>query len=138
MTEPLTLSQLTQPTGRHGRRPRRVLRALAAGAFLLVTLSGTALGAHAYATAPERVAMAIQQAPMSGLIPACQEAVKRYLKSPGSAKFGGESVTARDPYVVTGWVDSQNGFGALVRNRYYCRAWRGETWRAEDPSFSDW
>lgn len=58
-----------------------------------------------------------------------QTFVKRGLKSPGSANFGGifsehqstdEAVTKIDDktYSVTGWVDSQNGFGALVRSNF--------------------
>lgn len=137
MTEPLT-----QPTHRAQPR-RRVWRALAASAFLLVTLSGVGLGAYTYVTTPERVAQAIQQAPIDGLVPACRSKVKEFLKSPGTATFGGEITAGTggvgQRYTVTGWVDSQNGFGALVRNRYGCVAFRGETgWRAEDPIFTDW
>jgi len=52
--------------------------------------------------------------------------VKKYLKSPGTASFGGLFSNYQDPrthvtylgnhiYQVQGWVDSQNSFGATVR-----------------------
>ena len=57
--------------------------------------------------------------------------VKDYLKSPSTADFGGGGFSSdyQDPkkcvqiksdgtYVVSGWVDSQNGFGATVRTRF--------------------
>ncbi|MFJ4631575.1 hypothetical protein [Streptomyces sp. NPDC088847] len=61
----------------------------------------------------------------------CEKFVKNRLKSPGSARFPG--VTDSDyaktkvlsnakpwKFTVTGVVDSQNGFGALVRSNYVC------------------
>jgi hypothetical protein len=57
-----------------------------------------------------------------------QQFVKDYLKSPRTADFGGFSdfqspdrcVTelANGEYVVSGWVDAQNGFGAVVRSNF--------------------
>lgn len=54
-----------------------------------------------------------------------QHFIKERLKSPGTASFGGISdfqsytdhVTSlgNQAYAVHGWVDSQNGFGALIR-----------------------
>lgn len=136
MTDSYTLQQLSGPGSRHRRhRPPVILTLVAVLAAALLAAGWFAYDHYV----PTQSAAAIKQAPMSGLIPACQQAVKIWLKSPGSAQFGGEAVAGRDPYIVTGWVDSQNGFGALVRNRYQCRAWRGELgWRAEDPTFSDW
>ena len=48
----------------------------------------------------------------------CREAVKDRLKSPATAKFSDEKVTGSDPdavWFVSGAVDSQSGFGALIR-----------------------
>ncbi|GAA2696594.1 hypothetical protein [Actinoplanes palleronii] len=43
------------------------------------------------------------------------------LKAPATAKFSGVSVyEAGGAYRVTGSVDSQNGFGALVRSAFSC------------------
>lgn len=58
--------------------------------------------------------------------------VKDRLKSPGTANFGGVFNNYQDPddqvsvvgantYVVTGWVDAQNGFGATVRTNWRCK-----------------
>jgi hypothetical protein len=58
-----------------------------------------------------------------------QEFVKRTLKSPSTADFGGvfhdpqsaeECCKKRndDTWRCSGWVDSQNGFGATVRTRF--------------------
>jgi len=53
-----------------------------------------------------------------------QEFVKRNLVSPGSAKFEWISepdcIISKDgfEYTISSWVDSQNGFGALIRTRF--------------------
>jgi hypothetical protein len=59
-----------------------------------------------------------------------KEFVKRRLSSPGSADFGGVFKDYQDPKVLVkdlgngtfrahGWVDSQNGFGALIRTNWW-------------------
>lgn len=62
----------------------------------------------------------------------CERFVKDRLKSPGSAKFSGESTTqAGGAWTVKGAVDSQNAFGAMLQNRYTCTVKPrvgGETW----------
>lgn len=51
----------------------------------------------------------------------CHDFVKDRLKSPGSAKFSDETETGTYPtFTSTGVVDSQNSFGALIRNEYEC------------------
>lgn len=54
-----------------------------------------------------------------------QVSVKNSLKSPSTAEFpfGGYSVVKMDEnvYVVNSYVDSQNGFGAMLRTRYSCK-----------------
>jgi hypothetical protein len=54
----------------------------------------------------------------------CQVAVKERLVSPGSARFPIVSDTqitqTGDTFRVLGWVDSQNGFGAMLRSNYDC------------------
>lgn len=56
-------------------------------------------------------------------ISACRERVKTQLKAPATATFSGEAVT-RQPtgslLEVNGVVDAQNGFGAMLRQRYRC------------------
>lgn len=70
--------------------------------------------------------------------------VEDYLKSPSTASFGGGvfSDDFQDPnsrvkkatdgeYVVSGWVDSQNSFGATVRSSFVVRLRYegGGTWK---------
>jgi hypothetical protein len=55
----------------------------------------------------------------------CRSFITDRLKSPGSAKFSDSSETERTTrsdggFLITGWVDSQNSFSALMRNRYSC------------------
>ena len=65
-----------------------------------------------------------------------QEFVKRNLVSPASAKF--EWITEPDckiekdgfTYTVSSWVDSQNSFGAIIRNRF-----SGEVRQVDDDNW---
>lgn len=66
---------------------------------------------------------------------ACQDMVKDKLKSPGSAKFTGQTESGSgNSWTARGSVDSQNGFGALIRSTYSCsltytpsdKTWRGQ------------
>jgi hypothetical protein len=51
----------------------------------------------------------------------CHDAVKAQLRSPATADFGGEEVTQEGSHInVTGYVDSENGFGALLRSDFDC------------------
>ena len=71
--------------------------------------------------------------------------VKRSLKSPTTAQFPDDSdapVTSvrldgeKWQWRVTGYVDSQNGFGAMVRSKYYvtlhAKDQRGDSWLCDD------
>ena len=60
-----------------------------------------------------------------------QQFVKKRLRSPGTADFGSVFGDYQDPderasvvdaktFHVTGWVDSQNGFGAIIRTQWSC------------------
>ena len=56
---------------------------------------------------------------------AAQEFITEGLKSPSTAKFSSYSRTnvwhlQGKTYKVEGYVDSQNGFGAMIRSRYSC------------------
>jgi hypothetical protein len=61
----------------------------------------------------------------------CRDFVKDRLKSPSSAKFSGLAHdNSGTGFVVTGNVDSQNSFGAMVRNSFTCDVrLDGDTWR---------
>lgn len=50
---------------------------------------------------------------------ACENRVKDALKSPSTADFDDE-VTGSGPYTVTGTVDSENSFGAMLRSDFRC------------------
>lgn len=78
----------------------------------------------------------------------CQEFIKKdsRIKSPGSLKFSGVSSTTikvlstKSPwkYGVTGWIDSENDFGAVKRNRYLCEVStrdKGDNWHLNDLTF---
>lgn len=65
-----------------------------------------------------------------GAIVACHGFVEDQLKSPGSADYSGEDLTHDgSTYTLTGSVDSDNSYGASVRNDFTC---------VVDKSGSDW
>jgi hypothetical protein len=54
---------------------------------------------------------------------ACEDVVKKNLKAPSTASFSNETATGTGgAYTVTGDVDSQNGFGAMIRNHFTCES----------------
>jgi hypothetical protein len=76
-----------------------------------------------------------------------QAFVKDHLKAPASAQFpsysSDEVVVARlenGHFAVKAYVDSQNGFGAMLRSRYLIEIWPvdGDTWKAKAPFFTEW
>ena len=54
----------------------------------------------------------------------CENSVKSMLRAPATAKFSNEAVdkSGADGWDVTGYVDAENGFSALVRNQWDCYA----------------
>ena len=53
----------------------------------------------------------------------CKQAVKDRLKAPATAKFSSTKATlSGGSWTVTGAVDSENSFGALVRGNFTCQA----------------
>lgn len=132
----LTLSAVTHPTPpvtQHAA-PRRWLFVLIA-TLLVLAAAGTAW----WLTRPEPPVEKSSTVTTAAAITACEDAVKLQLKAPGTAKFGDQFVRDGTPAEVIGWVDSENGFGALVRNRFLCLAHKGQTgWRISEVTFSDW
>jgi len=65
---------------------------------------------------------------------ACEEFIGRRLKAPATAKYThqqAEKSGAR--YVVSGTVDSENSFGAMIRNHYTCTVTdQGDKWHLDD------
>lgn len=75
----------------------------------------------------------------------CKDFVKDRLRSPGSAKFrnffedDGEVIVTgagKGPYTVRSTVDSENGFGALIRTDFTCSVTNtsGDRWRLNSVS----
>lgn len=55
------------------------------------------------------------------VIAQCEAQITEHLKSPSTAKFHStSSSTGETTWTVNGTVDSQNGFGAMVRSTYEC------------------
>jgi hypothetical protein len=55
----------------------------------------------------------------------CEQRVSKLLKAPSTARFAfGSDVTRENhgagKYRITSWVDSQNGFGAMLRTPFSC------------------
>jgi alkanesulfonate monooxygenase SsuD/methylene tetrahydromethanopterin reductase-like flavin-dependent oxidoreductase (luciferase family) len=115
-----TATQSTSP-----RKRRSVL-------FWVLTVGGLALageiglglatGHHSPVTTDPATTAAAAKAQLDGMI--CRFAereVKDSLKSPGTAKFAGCRLGSKDGgahWTVTGTVEAQNGFGALLRSTY--------------------
>lgn len=49
----------------------------------------------------------------------CETRVEEQLKAPATAEFDSEA-KGGGPWQVTGTVDSENGFGAMIRSTYQC------------------
>ena len=56
------------------------------------------------------------------LVNECEQLVSEQLKAPGSAKFVNVKVSpeGQKSLYITGDVDSENGFGALLRSSFEC------------------
>ncbi len=65
----------------------------------------------------------------------CEKAVKQRLKAPATAQFESPERTllGNERFSITGTVDAQNGFGALLRMNYSCAVQftGSETYRIE-------
>lgn len=71
------------------------------------------------------------------ILSACHEAVKGKLKAPATAQFSQDEITNENTR-VWGKVDSQNGFGALVRGSFTCTVTETDgKWKAADVQLSD-
>ena len=137
--------QLTKGKGGSGEAAKAV------GFFVFLLAIFVALKWHAW-TAPsaaeqaQTLADAQAKEAKDRLIHAwviAQQFVDKKLKAPGSAQFGGRDVQelGADTYRVSGWVDSQNGFGANVRSRFSVtvQSLPDASWQATaGPTLSEW
>lgn len=76
----------------------------------------------------------------SGAQDACEGYVEDSLKSPASAEFSESELQERGEYgfTISGAVDSENGFGAMIRNTYVCKVNEvGDGWMLIDLQFAD-
>jgi len=106
---------------------RKVLVVVAACLFVIAMLSLTACaGAEAGEPAPaptSSVSAADKlEADKAAATEACKGFVENQLKAPATAQFVGVEATLHgvDTYDVLGGVDSENGFGALIRSTFSC------------------
>lgn len=71
----------------------------------------------------------------------CEEFVKDRLKAPATAEFSNQRAESigDQRWDVTGTVDSENSFGALIRSNYRCdiRYVGDDKWRAKTVKVSD-
>lgn len=75
-----------------------------------------------------------------GATRACKDRVEARLKAPSTAEFGDtfDSKDDQGRWEISGAVDSENGFGAMVRNTYSCTITRENGyWQLVDLSFSE-
>lgn len=59
----------------------------------------------------------------------CEDAIRDRLKAPSTAEFE-SNYSGSGPVIVTGTVDAENSFGAMVRNTFQCTVtFTGDTYR---------
>lgn len=62
----------------------------------------------------------------------CKAEVEARLKSPSSAKYSDVSAIGYKTVTVSGAVDSENSFGAMLRSRFSCTVTlEGDTWNLD-------
>lgn len=84
---------------------------------------------------PSQREAAREQAVINDAKYACREAVERKLKAPTTAKFPYyqqfSAYRDGDGYSVSGYVDAQNSFGAMIRTSFSCQMRNiGGSWTA--------
>lgn len=112
------------------RRIRAWHIAAVAVVAVAVAITATIIGYHV-ARNPDKATPNTKE-----LITQCRKAVTDKLRAPSTAKWPGGEEAIQDPadntqYKVTGGVDAQNGFGAMIRIRWACNG----TWSEEYTSW---
>lgn len=127
---PASSGQVTSP------KKRRTGLIVGLLATVLVVLAGGGVAAYVLTRGPDLKQQATQ---------ACEDKLRGQLKSPATAQFSGTDASPSDAtqaadgrgWYVTGNVDAQNSFGALIRSTWTCYAYqRGDkSWDAR-PNLS--
>lgn len=85
---------------------------------------------------PEQKAEALAEVAANDAKYACRDIVEATLKAPATATFPYYKDFVSRPngpneYVISGYVDSQNSFGAMIRTSFDCNVKKseGEAWR---------
>lgn len=87
----------------------------------------------AQSQSPEQIKYQAQQKLLSDAKFACRGFVEKSLKSPATAefqnynKFAANQDSGSNNYWVSGYVDSQNGFGAMIRTNFACELKRSDS-----------
>ena len=124
MTETSTTTTPSETPKRRGWVERHPFLAVLAGLLVLSAWLGFR-SSGAPATGDEFTAASM-----------CERFVADHLKSPSTAEFDSTATGGGDTWTVTGTVDSQNSFGAMVRNTYTCHLTYegGDSWRLDSLS----
>lgn len=147
------VAQMVQPRLAHLRSSATLPKTPAAGtgrafwitllvlAGLLVTVVVAGQIARAFQTPQQRALIRAAERASAGTREArrfAEQAVAARLKAPATAKFSGAAETfatnwGDGTFSVTGWVDAQNAFGALIRNTYFVKLrMNGGAWATEE------
>jgi hypothetical protein len=99
-----------EPAKRSGSTKAIVGVVVTVSIALIVWVSVNSAGGSKSGYAPNNPAEATAQ---------CEARIERLLKAPDTAKFD-SSATGSGTWTVSGTVDSENGFGAMLRSEYQC------------------
>lgn len=91
------------------------VREVAKVVFVLIVVIAVAMGASSDSTTS--TSPTGPTGPSDDLYKQCENAVKDELKAPSTAQFSNERGNS---FVITGSVDSENGFGAMLRSEFKC------------------
>jgi hypothetical protein len=113
---------------RHHQRRWWLWAPLAGLSVAAISVAATLLVTQPGATEPAPKPSRTYQDPEADAVQACRDDVLTQLKAPATAQFpGGEEIkqlgtSSTASYQIDGEVDSENGFGALIRTSWLCLA----------------
>ncbi len=103
--------------------------------LVIVALLVSATVVAAFLETPQTAARARAASLQQEAVSMAQQAVRQQLKAPSTARFAALAETeiahTGDRYEITGWVESQNAFGAMLRSGYEVKLQHGAQWTAE-------